>query len=92
MLLCSSPDPCQNVFCHVGRVCQPDDLGIGQCVCGDAAMCLGHHKVVCGTNGVYYPSHCELHRMACLIDTHVSTDLTNKACEDVLQNGEWIVL
>ena len=69
-------------------MCQPDALGKGQCVCGDTAMCKGHHKVVCGSNGVYYPSHCELHRMACLTNAHISIDVTNQACEDALLEGK----
>ncbi|XP_021347155.1 uncharacterized protein LOC110446331 [Mizuhopecten yessoensis] len=55
--------------CATGRVCLE-----GVCVCGDDSMCLGHKKAVCGTDGLLYPSHCELHRQACIQGHHIRID------------------
>ncbi|XP_074648310.1 follistatin-related protein 5-like isoform X2 [Tubulanus polymorphus] len=75
----NSGDPCEGVWCHQGRVCAPQD-GQGVCVCGDKDLCLDHHKPVCGDDNVMYPSHCELHRMACVKNIHIGVDHTGKEC------------
>ncbi|XP_033732811.1 uncharacterized protein LOC117322144 isoform X2 [Pecten maximus] len=55
--------------CATGRVCLE-----GVCACGGDTMCLGHKKAVCGTDGLLYPSHCELHRQACIQGHHIRID------------------
>lgn len=49
----------------------------------------GHHghrrqqqqeNAVCGSDGRWYPSHCELHRVACVTKVHLSTDRTGAGC------------
>ncbi|XP_056019706.1 follistatin-related protein 5-like isoform X2 [Ostrea edulis] len=60
--------------CPSGRVCQ-----IGFCVCGDETLCSNHAHAVCGSDGVVYPSHCELHRHACVKQKHIKID-SGEAC------------
>nr|KAG5707712.1 hypothetical protein BaRGS_003287 [Batillaria attramentaria] len=55
--------------CHVGRMCHE-----GMCVCLPDNSCSGHFKPVCGSDGVQYPSHCELHRTACVKRVHIKID------------------
>ncbi|XP_071132426.1 uncharacterized protein [Mytilus edulis] len=57
--------------CSPGRMCHS-----GVCVCGDATLCQGHHHkvAVCGSDGQLYSSHCELHRQACLKQTHIKVN------------------
>ena len=74
-------DPCKNVYCKYGRVCQATDDGVAQCVCAGPEFCEGHSKQVCGTDGVLYPSHCELHRKACVKGTHIGIDHEGIHCK-----------
>ncbi|XP_064636735.1 follistatin-related protein 5-like isoform X2 [Lineus longissimus] len=78
------PDPCENVWCHQGRVCQVTSKNRGVCVCGPPDLCNGHRKQVCGDDGIMYSSHCELHRMACIKDKHIGVDHTNNMCNPKL--------
>ncbi|XP_029633661.1 follistatin-related protein 5-like [Octopus sinensis] len=55
--------------CRSGRVCKSST-----CVCADEDYCWGLSKPVCGSDGTLYPSHCELHRVACVIEKHIKVD------------------
>ncbi|XP_061192442.1 uncharacterized protein LOC133200693 isoform X1 [Saccostrea echinata] len=68
---CSSDGDCPS-----GRVCHKRS-----CVCGDTTLCSKHAHAVCGSNGVVYPSHCELHRHACLEQKHIKID-SGEACSN----------
>ena len=46
----------------------------GFCLCGQPDFCQGHEKAVCGSDGRLYPSHCELHRTACVLGVHIRID------------------
>lgn len=59
-----------------------DALGYGVCVCAGPDYCQGHKKVVCGSDGVLYPSHCELHRMACVKNKHIGIEHLGKSCAE----------
>lgn len=54
---------CRNVLCHSGQDCLVTK-GIASCICKKS--CPGHENPVCGSNGMTFPNHCELHRTACL--------------------------
>lgn len=56
-------DPCINVVCHTGQECVIVDNNAA-CVCRKS--CPDHEKPVCGSNGMTFPNHCELHRTSCL--------------------------
>ena len=76
-------DPCATLRCRLGRVCKTDAAGVAGCVCGDAYHCNGHQrsgKKVCGSDGQYYPSHCELHRVACVNSQHITIDHSENGC------------
>ncbi|KAK3091696.1 hypothetical protein FSP39_021930 [Pinctada imbricata] len=60
-------------WCPPGRMCHE-----GICVCGDQAFCAKHRKPVCGHDNVLYPSHCELHRTACVTKKHIRIDFEAK--------------
>ncbi|XP_022317011.2 uncharacterized protein LOC111120524 isoform X1 [Crassostrea virginica] len=61
--------------CRSGRMCHE-----GACVCGDDTLCARHTHPVCGSDGVVYPSHCELHRQACTQHRHIKVDVEGKGC------------
>jgi len=62
-------DPCINILCHTGQECAVVN-GIAACVCKQS--CPDHEKPVCGSNGMTFPNHCELHRTACLEGKRIS--------------------
>ncbi|XP_041362870.1 uncharacterized protein LOC121378659 [Gigantopelta aegis] len=63
-------EKCSEDFdCRMGRLCHK-----GTCVCLDNSGCRGHYKPVCGSDGQWYPSHCELHRTACVRRDHIKID------------------
>ena len=55
---------CQNVTCKPGRECRVLFSGIAECVC--ISRCPNKGRPICGSDGLRYRSHCELHRQACL--------------------------
>lgn len=66
-------DSCQSLLCGRGRECQLNAAtGHPECVC--VKKCRKHHKLICGSDGVLYSSHCELHRSACLTNQPISID------------------
>ena len=72
MDVCLSPAYCKvDQECRKGRMCRS-----GVCVCLPSDGCAGHHKPVCGSDGVQYPSFCELHRTACVTHIHIKVDHT----------------
>ncbi|KAH9519790.1 hypothetical protein Btru_070919 [Bulinus truncatus] len=61
---------CQMDFeCRAGRMCVK-----GVCKCVTPSACAGHHKPICGSDGVRYASHCEMHRTACVNRVHIRVD------------------
>ncbi|XP_065567373.1 follistatin-related protein 5-like [Artemia franciscana] len=68
----SPENPCDSVSCPRGRECAVTDTGATECIC--LQKCPKKHHLVCGTDGVLYSSHCELHRKACLMDKAVGVD------------------
>jgi len=63
------PSVCEDLECRPGREC----LSVGgrpTCVCRQ--HCPDHWKPVCGSDGVSYDSHCELHKAACDSNTHIT--------------------
>ena len=57
-------DLCQNVTCKAGRECRVLTSGIPECVC--QKNCPDKGRPICGSDGLLYNSHCDLHRQACL--------------------------
>jgi len=56
---------CSSVRCRPGRECRVLSSGAAECVCASSCA-AGRGKSVCGSDGVLYESHCELHREACI--------------------------
>lgn len=65
-------NPCLVRYCGKGRECIIDSNGNSECIC--QKRCPKHEKLVCGTDGIIYPNHCELHRTACVEDRNIAVD------------------
>ncbi|XP_078379068.1 follistatin-related protein 1-like [Oculina patagonica] len=65
----TNEDPCINVLCHAGQECVVVDNNAA-CVCKES--CPDHENPVCGSNGITFPNHCELHRTSCLEGKKIS--------------------
>jgi len=50
--------------------------GQTQCVC--MSRCKKKRNLVCGSDGIFYDNHCELHRTACHFGEKISVDLDMK--------------
>lgn len=75
-------DLCMNVLCHAGEECLVIDNN-AVCVCKKS--CPNHDKPVCGSNGMTYPNHCELHRTACLEEKKISIKYVGACREQPIQ-------
>lgn len=66
-----SRDPCANVTCSFGSTCVPSADGqTASCLC--PATCFGAPDgTVCGSDGIDYPSECQLLRHACARQEHI---------------------
>lgn len=42
------------------------------CVCQRQCPPVNRKKLVCGSDGHIYPSHCEMHRAACISETAIT--------------------
>lgn len=74
---------CRNVTCKAGRECRVLAAGFPECVCIQA--CPRKKHPICGSDGLLYESHCELHRKACLNGVHVRPQFYDRSCyEDPL--------
>ena len=70
--------------CSPGRMCHN-----GVCVCGDNVLCKSHHTVaVCGSDGQLYPSHCELHRQACIKQVHIRVNRNGECGQNLQEHFE----
>jgi len=84
-------DPCKTVSCRPGRECVLLGQGDTECVC--LTKCHENWKPVCGSDGVSYDNHCELHRRACLDGKHISPlhpGFCKKDREELLAREEFI--
>ena len=62
-------DPCTNILCHAGQECAI----VGRnAACNCKKSCPESENTVCGSNGITFPNHCELHRTACLEGKKIS--------------------
>jgi len=84
---------CDTVYCRAGRECM--SLGGSgsdfECVC--ITKCPGHWKPVCGSDGVSYDNHCELHRRACIDGKPISPlhpGFCKKSRDEILAREEFI--
>jgi len=69
---------CKQVKCRAGRECRVLSTGTAECVC--MRKCPKRNHPVCGSNGLLYESHCELHREACLVGQRIHPVLPDKSC------------
>ena len=51
-------------MCARGKECALKDDGSPSCVCRKS--CPDNWRPVCGSDGITYASHCEMHRSACI--------------------------
>ncbi|XP_059139429.1 follistatin-related protein 5-like [Physella acuta] len=69
--------------CRAGRICVS-----GMCKCVPQEACAGHHRPICGSDGVQYPSHCQLHRTACINRVHIRVDRLGRCFKKNIQEKE----
>jgi hypothetical protein len=63
------------VHCGKGRECQVGADGAARCSC--VTSCAKHRQhQVCGSDGLLYHNHCELHRASCLLRRPLAVDRT----------------
>ncbi|XP_071808619.1 follistatin-related protein 5-like [Asterias amurensis] len=63
--------PCTYMVCPKGSECTfNSSLGDPFCIC--MRECKPHQRPVCGSDGVVYDNHCELHRAACIHKKHIA--------------------
>jgi len=83
-------DRCSGIRCRLGRTCQTDEGGRARCMCAGPEHCHPehqgdpkhlHHHEVCGSNGKTYPSHCEMHRQACLTGQRIRAGSDLSTCQ-----------
>jgi len=77
MLLCCVvlrcvADPCLVRWWGKGRECVVAADGTAACLC--QRTCPSHGRVVCGTDGLQYPNHCQLHRASCIQGRNLNVD------------------
>lgn len=63
-------DPCLIHYCAKGRECSINSKGLPDCVC--QRYCPYRKKPICGTDGMVYENHCELHRAACILNRPIA--------------------
>lgn len=73
-------DLCQNVTCKAGRECRVLSSGIPECVC--LSRCPNKGRPICGSNGLLYKSHCDLHRQACIQGIHIRPNFHDHSCHE----------
>ncbi|XP_022095888.1 follistatin-related protein 5-like isoform X2 [Acanthaster planci] len=62
---------CTFMVCPKGSQCTfNSSLSDPICVC--ITECKSHQHPVCGSDGLIYDNHCELHRAACIKQTHIA--------------------
>ncbi|CAB0041272.1 unnamed protein product, partial [Trichogramma brassicae] len=75
-------DPCAKLNCSLGSHCvRTPDGEDARCECMDSCPSHGDHDAagpVCGSDGVDYPSLCDLNRVACSTSTNVSVAFRGK--------------
>jgi len=75
---------CANVTCRAGRECRVLSSGLPECVC--LSKCPDKGRPICGSDGLKYKSHCDLHRQACLKGSHIRPKFHDHSChEDPLE-------
>lgn len=80
-------DHCEDdLDCRSGRVCKNST-----CECAAEDYCLGLNKPVCGSDGILYPSHCELHRVACTIEKHIKVDTKGVCLQKISTDNKPVV-
>uniref|UniRef100_A0A8C0X1A9 Agrin n=1 Tax=Castor canadensis TaxID=51338 RepID=A0A8C0X1A9_CASCN len=68
---CGSRDPCANVTCSFGSTCvRSADGQTASCLC-PATCHEAPEGTVCGSDGIDYPSECQLLRHACARQEHI---------------------
>lgn len=82
---------CSKVMCRPGRECKSMPGEDPHCVC--IIKCPEHWKPVCGSDGISYDNHCELHRAACISGSPVSplhAGFCRKDREKVIARQEFV--
>jgi len=71
---------CGSVQCRAGRECRVLSTGMAVCIC--QRKCPDRRHPVCGSDGVAYENHCELHREACIQGIHIYPLYGNQSCHE----------
>lgn len=84
-LITELKDPCNKLNCSQGSQCVRSRDGTeAKCECLESCPSLGDHEgsgPVCGTDGIDYPTVCDLNRSACAREVNVSVAFRGKCGE-----------
>ncbi|XP_058793471.1 agrin-like isoform X2 [Phymastichus coffea] len=79
---CEKVDPCEKLTCALGQYCiRNRDATEARCECRESCPSLGDHEgagTVCGSDGVDYPSTCDLNRVACTKSANITVAFHGK--------------
>ena len=83
-------DPCSEKGCSFGASCEPSEDGLAaRCVCPQECNAYGDwvgSEPVCGDDGNYYASECQLRQAACNQTKHIAIN------KYIRPNGEYYIL
>lgn len=90
-------DPCLVHYCPKGRECEINSITkLPECVCqrsctidnSPTADIINYNRPICGSDGMVYENHCELHRAACILNRPIAFQRLEKCTTSVQAEKE----
>lgn len=86
-------NPCLTHYCPKGRECELDAAtNVPTCICqrscdrrnnSNSAIDAINDKPICGSDGMVYENHCELHRAACILNRPIAFQRLEKCTTNI---------
>lgn len=91
-------DPCLVHYCPKGRECEVNpNTKLPECICQrscdgenaptDSDPKNNNNRPICGSDGMVYENHCELHRAACILNRPIAFQRLEKCTTSVQQTA-----